>query len=759
MEAAALALSAFWMRCVLGGGRPAARLAAAVGVALYALLLFDAHPSWLSLCAVLLAQAAASALLRPPHRGTGVCLLACSGSAAALSLPSPPCDPALAAALAAAAFAASLIRTLGPPLVGEWRAHPWKPVVPALVAAVVVAHGAQILPLDEFALARSVCVRFVGPQFDAMAARLALTTIHTQVLVGQLGVAYLRSAQLRKNRLLDVAHGRLRAAAFVQSVGGFILFTAAPYMAQRTLFSLLNEQVFLRFADEVENALRLDAVLATHHSLAAAAASNLTIEAHADALRQLVTTAFRIFERKVFSLPKLALFPALLYAHPLLSAAFLPLALAVDGAKASLTASLTRRIDEHRAATRRLASRRQRVEAHDAAHAEQIGAAAAAPLLRRTWRRHAAALQAEAASQAALEGLRDWVGWLYWQDVLSPSVECAVAALLEAGHAGAADVWLYARVLEDGVDALLTRSRKEAQLASLRADAAALRRLAASLAAAEGGGALRCAWGGGVAVGCAYRRGEAAVEARLPPLHAGVYALAGANGSGKSTLLALLAACARGGALPAGVAADGACEVALPSAEVVEIGSRAWCPLHLAPIEWVAWGLAGGGAAHLRAAAHAAAELRFGGGAADVARQWGEEHEDYCRELSAGQRAKLELIRGVFVRPRCPEVLLLDEVFAPLDPASKAAAMRKLKAFCTDSVVLVVYHPDSAEHREAAEQAGASVDALCEAGVDAFFDGVLEVRRGALLPLQSCRERRLAPQLPSHDELAEDHSS
>jgi hypothetical protein len=37
---------------------------------------------------------------------------------------------------------------------------------------------------------------------------------------------------------------------------------------------------------------------------------------------------------------------------------------------------------------------------------------------------------------ASLQGLRDWIRWLYWQDVLNPGVECGVAFLLERGHVG-----------------------------------------------------------------------------------------------------------------------------------------------------------------------------------------------------------------------------------------------------------------------------------------------------------------------------------
>ena len=54
----------------------------------------------------------------------------------------------------------------------------------------------------------------------------------------------------------------------------------------------------------------------------------------------------------------------------------------------------------------------------------------------------------------------------------------------------------------------------------------------------------------------------------------------------------------------------------------------------------------------------------------------------------------MELVRKVFLHDYCPKVLLIDETMAPLDPASKSLVMGKLKAFCRDSVVLVIYHTD-----------------------------------------------------------------
>lgn len=71
-----------------------------------------------------------------------------------------------------------------------------------------------------------------------------------------------------------------------------------------------------------------------------------------------------------------------------------------------------------------------------------------------------------------------------------------------------------------------------------------------------------------------------------------------------------------------------------------------------------------------------------------------EQKEDWFSDLSGGQKSKVELVRKVFIHDACPSVLLIDETFAPLDPVSKSLVMAKLKNFCQDSVVLVIYHTD-----------------------------------------------------------------
>ena len=241
--------------------------------------------------------------------------------------------------------------------------------------------------------------------------------------------------------------------------------------------------------------------------------------------------------------------------------------------------------------------------------------------------------------------------------------------------------------------------------------------------------------------------------------------------------------------LPAGLqlTGDGG-TVTLPPGEggkrpsIVEVGQRAYTPLHVRPIDWLmnshpkgntaAAGQRGTDTAARAAAARVAAlavELRLGlgersgdesseesdaGGTAggkghgevaemtpsDVSGEADDdpfvasllrEHEDWGGSMSGGQRVKLELIRSVFLPGACPDVLLLDEAFAPLDPSSKLLIMRRLRRLCSASLVLVIYHANTGEvgTDQAEARALGSADALagvCSEAGGSFFDGVMQ---------------------------------
>ena len=736
-----------YTRMVAGSERLAIRAAHALALASFSFWIFThggVTPGWDAFYAVGCAHV--GSLLLADHRAAAVLWSA----AAALFTLSQTMDGTHAAprraavascVLAGAALVLGALPRPLPTLNGRRAA--------LLVGALAVGGGAaptlasHFLPVEEFAAVYALAARLADArELESRAAQLALVTVHAQLPLGYAGRSILRAAQARKNRLLEVGHGRLSALDFARGVGEFITMHAAPYFAQRCSLEILNHLAHIEFTDWVEGSLRVDAALADGGALAAAAASNLTIDGHSSALRQVVDTTFNIIERRLFALPKLALFPAVVAKHPRTALLVLPFAFGVDALKAKLVARLTERVEALRREKKKVLAVRTRVEAHDAQHAGLIAAARAAPFTRGRWRELTGQVNGLSRQLDTLGSLRNWIRWLYWQDVFHPMIECSVAYLLQVGDISVVDIWVYSRVVEDFMESMLMRSRNEAELAQLTSDTKRLDGLADLLdeRRARGEamvGRLKCAQGAAaeaeLRLTVSFTRGAASVRVEGLALRApAVYAIVGPNGSGKSSLFSILGACGGDGSGSSGGGggasghvpidielAEGApAEVVVPRGELVAVSQRQYCPLHTRPIEWLVHALPAaeqpGGAADEAALAARAAEravaLRFGGKADELHETLLREHDDYCGTLSGGQRAKLDLIAQVFLRAACPAVVLLDEAFAPLDPASKALVMRQLRESCPASLVLVIYHGDETGDDEEAEGAGAAAE-------------------------------------------------
>lgn len=294
-----------------------------------------------------------------------------------------------------------------------------------------------------------------------------------------------------------------------------------------------------------------------------------------------------------------------------------------------------------------------------------------------------------------------------------------------------------------------------------------------------------------------YTRGTASISIERLDVEPGIYAVTGANGSGKSTLFRLLMACEtneRPIDLHPSIALgcpthewenelvkDGVCEaedcpseenteatsIVMPSQDVVEISQTFYWPLYSKPVDWIYQKhitsdcddderkqLVRRAAEELMSLSFSQAREGNNINITDVTQNGGvegdineeavaklelelqEEKEDWFGELSGGQKSKVELVRKVFLRDECPSVLLVDETMAPLDPASKSQVMNKIKNFCNQSVVLVIYHTDVGASVGATAADGGVVEE-CVPGND-FFDHNLHVDNGRLVHRPVC---------------------
>jgi len=598
--------------------------------------------------------------------------------------------------------------------------------VGAFVAAPRIAR--YLLPVAELERAYKAFAAVGGRGFREQTVALAFVGLRVQLGVGQLGVDYLRASQRRKNLLVGAGGQKpLGARLYGRKVLVFVASAAIPYIVQRTALEATYELSFKRYTASLTRSLRLDSVLGGDaRALTAVAASDLTLEAHAATLETSARRCYELCSRKIFSVPKLLLLPTMIASQPRAFLAALPVFLALDGAKARGIAALTQAVERRRKAAKTLASIRSKVEAKDVQDADALRAANGEAFVKARWATLASAIEKEKAFGTFYETVRRYVRWLYWSDFLTPALEVGLAGLLERDLIDVGDVWVTARALEDGLDTLLTRSRAEAELGELTADVERLETFSQALSDARGskdaslGRTCRSLLPGGPAglkLDVAFTRGAARVNAKALAKPGDILAVSGPNGGGKSSLFALLQACARGDAAPPpGLVLEKEGVVAVPNT-LVHVAQQPYCPLHATPIEWAATRVQGTDV--LDDVASLLDGLDMYPGSFTNKTALSEEQDDFCGSLSGGQRVKFELVRQVFLPHKrgvvCPELLLLDEIFSPLDPASKATAQKALKDACSASVVLAIFHAE----------VGACVPSFD------FFTGVLHFERGA----------------------------
>ena len=237
-----------------------------------------------------------------------------------------------------------------------------------------------LLPLTEFADAHDIITEFVDPsELYAKAGHLLFVTFHIQVGMGFLGISFLRAEQSRKNALVKIEEDLKRNAAeekkndknaskmkspsgdqkkkeydpsnsFRKSAGPFIFFVALPYMAQIVLYGGMNMYAFHCFRDDIHRTIRLNDLFANDGSRFVATAtskvSNLTPESYATNSETVVTTVYDMFNRNLFSLPKLMLLPGIVAKQPMLLLKITPLILFSDWIKSTIVAAITTEVEK-----------------------------------------------------------------------------------------------------------------------------------------------------------------------------------------------------------------------------------------------------------------------------------------------------------------------------------------------------------------------------------------------------------------------------
>ena len=241
-----------------------------------------------------------------------------------------------------------------------------------------------LMPIKEFKAAHDIIAEFIDPtELYAKSKHLLFVTFHIQVGMGYLGIEFLRAEQGRKNQLVKIEEEVKKSGdgsdsdnavkmngtknktktkstekktkqkdaseKFRKSAGPFIFFVALPYMMQIVLYGGMNMYAFHCFRDDIHRAIRLNDLFANNGARFVATAtskeSNLSPDAYASNSETVVTTVYEMFNRNLFSLPKLMLIPGIIAKQPMMVVQITPMILFSDWLKSVVVAAITTEVE------------------------------------------------------------------------------------------------------------------------------------------------------------------------------------------------------------------------------------------------------------------------------------------------------------------------------------------------------------------------------------------------------------------------------
>jgi ABC-type multidrug transport system fused ATPase/permease subunit len=273
----------------------------------------------------------------------------------------------------------------------------------------------------------------------------------------------------------------------------------------------------------------------------------------------IVSTSYDLFNRKLFSLPKVLLLPMVMAKQPKMIAQIFPIIFVTDWLKGRAVSYMTHRIENLEKEVQDLNAVRSKVEQFDMKNAELLQRAGpgATDFTRRRWEDLTVQIQTKSVVSQLTSRTKGFFAFIQRNFVFSVLVDCALAQLMAVGKLVSADIFVFSRAIEDAVDMVLMRSRSEAELARMMTQIENMKELSEVWGAAQKRNFLPCNVAPPDVAAYAvdshaslvvlrnllYSRGTAVVRIDHLELPAGIYALTGANGSGKSTLFRLLMSC------------------------------------------------------------------------------------------------------------------------------------------------------------------------------------------------------------------------
>ena len=127
-----------------------------------------------------------------------------------------------------------------------------------------------------------------------------------------------------------------------------------------------------------------------------------------------VSTTYDLFNRKLFSLPKLMLLPMIILKQPKMVAQIFPIIFMTDWMKGRAVSYMTSRIEQLQKETQQLMSMRSKVESFDIKNAEllQRAGAGATDFTRRRWEEFTVQIQMKTVAKDLTSRTKGFFAWI-----------------------------------------------------------------------------------------------------------------------------------------------------------------------------------------------------------------------------------------------------------------------------------------------------------------------------------------------------------
>lgn len=165
-------------------------------------------------------------------------------------------------------------------------------------------------------------------------------------------------------------------------------------------------------------------------------------------MNTVISTAYEIFNRKLFSLPKVLLLPAVMSRQPLLIAQVFPFIFASDWFKATAVTYMTTKIEALQKQINEISAVRSKVESFDIKNAEllQRSGKDATQFTQRRWEKLTIQVQSRQIISDLLGRGKGFFAFMQRNFIFTVLIDCALANLISIGKIVPAEIFVYSRV-------------------------------------------------------------------------------------------------------------------------------------------------------------------------------------------------------------------------------------------------------------------------------------------------------------------------